>query len=56
MGCFDLGCLGNSHRVYNVLYLRKNNDEEDEYQRIGVGMIFGKDFFRMAELKQLNLV
>lgn len=57
MGGFDFGYLGNSHKVHNVLYLRKSNlDGEAEYQRIGVGMIFGKDFFKTADTKQVSLV
>jgi hypothetical protein len=53
MGGFNFRYLVNSHKVHNVLYLRKNSDEKEEYQRIGVGMIFGKDFFKTAEIKQV---
>jgi hypothetical protein len=53
---FDFRYLGNSQNVHNVLCLRRRGEKGEDYQRIGGGMIFGKDFVNTAEIKLNGLI
>lgn len=55
-GGLDFGYAGSKHKVCNVLYLARRSGDEEVYERVGVGMIFEKDFFKASETKHITLV